>query len=82
MELLLSLIKLSTVPESVSAALVTKLPVFTDVIRNAISEIDVLDELIAYRIETKSVEIVVAPADHCIACVVYRSRRKRKHKKQ
>ncbi|KAI8432515.1 hypothetical protein MSG28_013516, partial [Choristoneura fumiferana] len=34
-----SLIKLSTVPESVSAALVTKLPVFTDVIRNAISEI-------------------------------------------
>ncbi|CAH4023844.1 unnamed protein product [Pieris brassicae] len=52
-------LQLTTVPETLSHILTSKLPPMTSAFRRAISEIDVLDELLAFRIETNSMEIIV-----------------------
>ncbi|RVE50806.1 hypothetical protein evm_004555 [Chilo suppressalis] len=57
--------QISTIPESMSQTLTSKLPGYSSLVREALKDVDVFDDLIAYRIETKSDEIMVAAGEIC-----------------
>ncbi|XP_063542592.1 uncharacterized protein LOC134751156 [Cydia strobilella] len=67
-----NLLTMCTMNESTGQMLAARLPDFTELVRQAIGEIDVLEELVAYRIETRNVELLVAPACHCTAVVLHK----------
>ncbi|CAH2057021.1 unnamed protein product, partial [Iphiclides podalirius] len=65
--------ELCTLPEIMAKTLITKLPDFTTAICHAVTDIDVTDKPIAYRIETKHNEIAVVMDNEFTACVVHKS---------
>ncbi|XP_045505179.1 uncharacterized protein LOC123701716 isoform X2 [Colias croceus] len=71
-------LQLATVPENMVYPLSNKLPALSSIFRRVISEIDVLDELIAFRIETNLMEIIVTGSKEFSACVVQQVAKKSK----
>ncbi|KAJ0171306.1 hypothetical protein K1T71_012856 [Dendrolimus kikuchii] len=61
-------LEMYTVPENMVRFLSKRLPPLHSAMRNAITEIDVLDELVAIRIETKKIEIIATSDKDFLAC--------------
>lgn len=73
-------LEICTVPVSMAQALTVHLPIFSVRVHHALKETDVLDELIAYRIGTKTFEILVAAGEEYTACVVHKVRKNKQKK--
>ncbi|XP_026321094.1 uncharacterized protein LOC113231126 isoform X2 [Hyposmocoma kahamanoa] len=57
-------VEMCTVPKHYSVRFSTFLPLMSNAVHFAVTEVDVTDELMTYRIETKAYEIIVA-GDSC-----------------
>ncbi|CAH2057023.1 unnamed protein product, partial [Iphiclides podalirius] len=72
--------ELCTLPENVAKTLITKLPIITSGVHRAVTDIDVTNEPVAFRMETNRTEIAVVMDKQFTACVVHKSTRKLKTK--
>ncbi|XP_034826469.2 uncharacterized protein [Maniola hyperantus] len=72
-----NLVEMCTAPENMAQTLSTNLPALSSTVQQAIGEIDVLDELVAYRVLTNKIEILVVVDQLFAACVVQKHRNKK-----
>ncbi|XP_050355980.1 uncharacterized protein LOC126777126 [Nymphalis io] len=75
-------VQLCTAPESMTLILTKKIPTLTSTIHYSIGEIDILDELVAYRIVTNSIEIMAVADKEFTSCVIQRLTKQKQPRKQ
>ncbi|CAH2097463.1 unnamed protein product [Euphydryas editha] len=73
-------VQLSTAPEAMTQTLTNKLPALTSAFQWSVGEIDILDELVAYRIVTNTIEIMAVANKEFTSCVVHKSSKRREKK--
>ncbi|CAG9137159.1 unnamed protein product [Plutella xylostella] len=66
-------LEMSSVPESLAQVLAVKLPPLYHMVTSAVKEIDVLDDVVALRIVSRNLEIMVVMDCQFVTCAVQKT---------